>query len=570
MKRYKIPYGFSNYKELRTGNYIYVDKTNYIEELESLNSKYLIFLRPRRFGKSLFVSMLYYYYDKNSAAEFSELFRDTYIGKHKTELASQYYVLRFEFSGLDGSSREYLQNAFYAKVHAALRNFVRYYGVDIQLMENDSADSAMMLNYFLSDFNGEGKKLYILIDEYDHFATNIIENPDFFRSVTGRDGFVRRFYEVLKAHTGIGCIDRMFITGVTSMTLDSLTSGFNIGKNISMNPRLNAMTGFKETETRSILEEVGLMNPDAVMARLVAYYNGYVFCHNPRHVTRILNSSLVMYFLDEYTSSNQGQENMPWKMADNNIRSDYGKLTSMFGLYHDEKGRTELLRNIIEGKPIESDIITDLSLFSDAFGKDEFLSMLFYMGLLTIKDTGSVYDVILETPNAVIRDVYYKYYSDYLKVQKMAKRDAIRQIAYEDDFAGLNRLIEQILHIHSNEDFKAFDEHRLKTVVLSCLSDQNVYLVKSEYESGGLRPDIALLDIRGEKKRVCFNYLIELKYLKKSGMSKQDIEKTKQDASKQMHRYLQLDEFAQDSRMKGIIYIVVKDEIRHFEKVELA
>ena len=116
------------------------------------------------------------------------------------------------------------------------------------------------------------------------------------------------------------------------MTLDSLTSGFNIGKNISMNPRLNAMTGFTETETRSILEEVGLMNPDAVMARLVAYYNGYVFCHNPRHVTRILNSSLVMYFLDEYTSSNQGQENMPWKMADNNIRSDYGKLTSMFGL----------------------------------------------------------------------------------------------------------------------------------------------------------------------------------------------------------------------------------------------
>lgn len=270
MNPYKIPYGFSNYKEIRTGNYIYVDKTEYIEALEGMNSRYLIFLRPRRFGKSLFVSMLHYYYDRNSAAEFQQLFGGTYIGEHRTALANQYYVLRFEFSGLDGSSEEHLQKAFYAKVHAAIRNFIKYYGEDLQIMENDTADSAMLLNDFLSDFYSEGKKLYILIDEYDHFSTNIVENPEFFHSVTGRDGFVRRFYEVLKAHTGTGCVDRMFITGVTSMTLDSLTSGFNIAKNISMNPRVNAMAGFTEAETRKVLGELGIVDSDAVLNRLTA------------------------------------------------------------------------------------------------------------------------------------------------------------------------------------------------------------------------------------------------------------------------------------------------------------
>lgn len=563
MNPYKIPYGFSNYKEIRTGNYIYVDKTEYIEALEGMNSRYLIFLRPRRFGKSLFVSMLHYYYDRNSAAEFQQLFGGTYIGEHRTALANQYYVLRFEFSGLDGSSEEHLQKAFYAKVHAAIRNFIKYYGEDLRIMENDTADSAMLLNDFLSDFYSEGKKLYILIDEYDHFSTSIVENPEFFHSVTGRDGFVRRFYEVLKAHTGTGCVDRMFITGVTSMTLDSLTSGFNIAKNISMNPRVNAMAGFTEAETRKVLGELEIADPDVVLNRLTAYYNGYVFCHDPKRAERILNSNLVMYFLDEYTALGEVRQ-----MADVNIKSDYGKLTSMFGLYRDADSRTEILRNIIEGKPAESDIVTDFTMFSDTFGRDEFLSMLFYMGLLTIKETGAVYDVVLETPNAVIRDVYYKYYADYLKLEKTEKRDAIRLIAYQDDFTELNRLIERILHIHSNEDFKAFDEHRLKTVVLSCLSEQNVYLVKSEYESGGLRPDIALLDIRGEKNQVRFNYLIELKYLKKSAASEQAVENAREEARRQMRKYLRQEEFAGDRRVKGVIYVVAKEKILWFEKME--
>lgn len=570
MNRYKIPYGFSNYKEIRTGNYIYVDKTKYIEELEKINSKYLVFLRPRRFGKSLFVSMLHYYYDRNSAAEFQQLFDDTYIGKHKTALANQYYVLRFEFSGLDGLDEEHLRNAFYAKVHAAIRSFVKYYGEDIRIMKNDTSDSAMMLNYFLSDFGAAGKKLYILIDEYDHFVTNIVENPDFFHSVTGRGGFARRFYEVIKEHTGTGCVDRIFITGVTSMALDSLTSGFNISKNISMDPRVNAMMGFTRSETRSVLKELGISALDDVLDRMAEYYNGYVFCYEAERAERMLNSNLVMYFLDEYTSSGTAATGtMPRQMADANIKSDYGKLTGIFDLYQDAESRTELIRNIIEGKPIEADIVTDFSFFSDTFGRDEFLSMLFYMGLLTIKEAGSVYDVVLETPNAVIRDVYYKYYADYLKVGKTEKRDAVRQIAYEDDFSELNHLIERILRLHSNEDFKAFDEHRLKTAILSCLSDQNVYLIKSEYESGGLRPDIALLDSRGEKRQALFQYLIELKYLKKSEATEKAIESMEQEARRQMQGYLQLEEFAKDRRIKGIIYVVVKDKIRCFEKISL-
>ena len=564
MKDYRIPYGDGDYKNIRTSNSIYVDKTKYIEVLEGLNTKYPVFLRPRRFGKTLFTSMLFYYYDRNSTDEFDTLFGDTYIGANKTELANQYYVLRLDFSGLDSEDEGRLRRAFYRKVKGSLENFLSRYAFDFELEGNSDYDSAALLDEFFhkTSLITEGM-VYILIDEYDQFANNILGNKDFFQSITDKDGFVRRFYEIIKAHAGPG-FERMFITGVTSITLDSLTSGFNIAKNVSMRRKLNEMMGFTEDETRGLLDLLDIPDKTNIMNLLIAYYNGYVFYRDPDSVERVLNSNLVMYFLDEYRE----EEGIPSQLADQNIKSDYNKLTSMFSLYEDKEEQEQILQGIIAGEDMKSDIITNFSSL-DTFGKQHFLSMLFYLGLLTIKGRSHDYDAKLQTPNAVMRDVYYEYYASYLALSESKIRDAVGEIALKDRFDDFNQLLTQVLQLHSNEDFKEFNEKRLKSVFLSCLGNQKRYLVKSEYESNGKKPDIALLDIRGGKTQVKYNYLIELKYIQKKNASIAEIESQRKEAYVQMQNYLKLPEFEQDKRIKGMIYVVVKDEIKYFEEVQI-
>lgn len=562
MKRYRIPYGESNFKGIRTSNSIYVDKSRFIKELENLDTKYPIFLRPRRFGKTLFTSLLFYYYDINSADDFETLFGGLDISNYKTELANRYYVLRFDFSGIEAENEEILRQSFYDKIKICLKDFLLRYQFNITISDNPNKSAASLLDNFLIDIAGYTKGMvYVLIDEYDHFANDIIGDREFFINVTGKDGFVRKFYEVFKTHTGTGGIDRIFITGVTSITLDSLTSGFNIAKNISMNREFNEMMGFTGDETRGLLNLLGYNDIENIMNLLIEYYDGYMFYYEPGKVKRLLNSNLVLYFLAEYRT-----DGIPRKMADANIKSDYNRLTSMFSLYEEAKGREKVLTDIVAGNRIESNIITNFSQI-ETFGRKEFLSMLLFLGLLTIKGEGENFDVELMTPNAVIRNVYYDYYARYLELDEAKTLDAVGAIASSDNFEDFNRLIIKALKLHSNEDFKEFNEKRLKSIFLSCLGSQRRYLIKSEYESSGKRPDIALLDIRGGQTKVKYNYLIEIKYLHKSEATKALIEKKRNEAREQMNEYLKLNEFAMDKKMKGVIYVVVKDEIVCFEEV---
>jgi len=332
MARRKIPYGISDYHVIQDENYLYVDKTRFIEELEYLNTKYPVFLRPRRSGKTLLVSTLQYYYDKNSADDFDTLFRDTYIGTHKTALANNYYVMRFDFSKLDAESEEMLKKLFYKSVHVRLDDFCVYYGLDISITESSDYNSADLLDGFLMKVNQIiGRKLYIMIDEYDHFANAILSNRQIFTKITSKEGFVRSFYEVFKSHTSGSCIDRLFITGVTSLTLDSLTSGFNIAKNVSMFTELNEMTGFTNDEAKALLKEVDVTNIEETMEILTENYNGY--CFQKSIENKVFNSSMVLYFLDEY----QRAKAIPVQLTDPNMTSDYQKLTAMFDLFEEEE-----------------------------------------------------------------------------------------------------------------------------------------------------------------------------------------------------------------------------------------
>ena len=573
MARRKIPYGISNYEVIKEENYLYVDKTRFIEELEHINTKYPIFLRPRRFGKSLLVSTLQYYYDKNRSDRFEALFGDTYIGTHKTALANSYYVMRFDFSKLDAKSEESLEKSFYRSVKVSLEGFQVYYGLDISIAKNSDYNSADLLDGFLRKINPLiGRKLYIMIDEYDHFANAILNNRQMFTKITSKEGFVRSFYEVFKFHTNDGCIDRIFITGVTSLTLDSLTSGFNIAKNVSMFSELNDMTGFTSEETKSLLREAGITNKESplhlrsaesigeTMEILTENYNGYRF--HKRAKNKVFNSNMVLYFMDEY----QREETIPEQLTDPNMRSDYHKLTAMFDLFQEEGTKQEILEKIMNNESLETDIITNFN-FAAPFREEDFLSLLFYLGLLTIKEKGLAFDVSLQTPNAVIRDIYYQYYGNYLNLTTREKRTAIASIAFDNDFTELNRLVSDILEMHSNDDYRGFDEARLKSVFLSCFSDQNMFLVKSEYTSEGRKIDIALFDQYGRSDDIKYNYLIELKYIRKAQAGSEAIESAKILAVRQMQEYLNLKEFKDNPKIKGLIYVVAKDKIVCFEGV---
>ncbi len=322
----KIIYGNSNFRKVKiNNNYLYIDKTDYIEKLEKLNNDFVIFLRPRRFGKSLFLSTLQYYYDENSADEFEAMFHDTYIGANSTPLKNSFRILFFEFSGIDiDGDRERLFEQFSFKIRMSLGRYFLEYGYPKEykdeLKQIDNPTSLM--EYFFKKTQND--HIYLLIDEYDQFANAILAyNMNDFLEIVGKGGFVRSFYEVLKGATQSGVVQKMFITGVTPITLDSLSSGFNIVKHITYNENFNAMAGFTGEEVNSSLEQsifriCESIDKEQLLKKLKTWYNGYLF--NVLADERIYNATLVNYFISEYDTK---RCQMPIKMLDSNVASDY-------------------------------------------------------------------------------------------------------------------------------------------------------------------------------------------------------------------------------------------------------
>ena len=288
MKR--IPYGQSNFEKVATQNFYYVDKTRSIETLENLSVQFLVFLRPRRFGKSLFVSMLQHYYDCNRKDDFERLFGNTYIGSHPTPLRNHYPVLFFTFSGIRtyGTIEDTIES-FNLSVNGKIRTFLylnkAYLEMTDSEVENILAiqDGGNQLRELIEILNLKEKAFYLMIDEYDNFGNNILAEygKEKYLEVTHGVGFLRNFFAVIKDGTRDGKIDRLFVTGVSPLVLADVTSGFNIGTNISLFPALSSMVGFTQQEMEAIVDyyiiEGGLKAEDrhACIEIMKEWYNGY-------------------------------------------------------------------------------------------------------------------------------------------------------------------------------------------------------------------------------------------------------------------------------------------------------
>jgi hypothetical protein len=407
----KVPYGLSNFESIIKGNYLYVDKTQFIEKIETSGTHYISFFRPRRFGKSLSVSMLEYYYDFAFSKKFNELFENLYIGKNQTSLKNNYLVLRFDFSGIETNDAISTRIGFIANIIAGINNFNFKYNI----LSNKEIDSLKKITYpgnLLKEFFGYAqkrldKKFYILVDEYDHFANELLAyDMEKFKELLMERGFVRKFYEVIKSAT-MNIVDRVFITGVTPITLDSLTSGFNIDSDLTYDLWFHDMMGFTEEEVKfSINESSADCNPPVLelLKSLKEYYNGYKFNEDAGHF--VFNPEMVLYFLNHFTRYN----NFPRNILDTNIASDYSKLKNIFKI-GDPNKNFEILKEIAKEKKIKGKLIQSYDLVTKRFTEDDFISLLYYMGMLTIdRLIGAMIEFVI--PNYVIKKLYYEYFLD--------------------------------------------------------------------------------------------------------------------------------------------------------------
>jgi hypothetical protein len=559
----KIIYGESNFRKIKIKDeYFYIDKTEHIEKLENLNESFLIFLRPRRFGKSLFLSTLQYYYDENSAHEFDEMFHDTYIGKHPTPLKNSFRILFFEFSGINiDESIESIKEQFTFKIQMSLGRYFIDYGYPVEY-ENDlkkiDTPSSLMEYFFKKTKND---KIYLLIDEYDQFANAILAfKMNDFLNIIGKGGFVRSFYEVLKGATQTGTVEKMFITGVTPITLDSLSSGFNIVSNISNEESFNSLAGFTQKEVEfsleaSIFRRCNKIDRDTLLAKVKEWYNGYLF--NLKANQRIYNATLVNYFLSKYDYK---RCTMPTKMLDSNVASDYKTIMKLFNIGDSEKNY-KILEELIQENSITG-VIKDRYDLNQEFSRDDFVTLIYSMGFITIKDeiTSGLY--IFEIPNYVIQMLYFNYFA--IEVQhrnsfklKESFSHVLTKLLLGDNQPFKNQLNEVIKTL-SNRDHYGFREKHFHVITLSLLSFAEFYFIDSQPELNSKYPDIMLI---GRDEKVPNNYLFELKWLKQ----KDDYQKVKKEGIEQVEGYLNLDKVKNIPKLRSFLLIGSKDGVEFLE-----
>ena len=552
----KMPYGISNYEELITENYYYVDKTQYIEKLENLSEKRIMFLRPRKFGKTLFTSVIENYYDKNKADKFEKLYGNTYIGKNPTKLKNSYCILRFNFSGINTENEESTMKGFKEKVSISIDGFTKKYGIDFFVNQEQTTEGITRSLIEAFKFQKPEEKIYVIIDEYDHFANELLGfYPEHFRNLVSKNGRVRKWYEVLKEGTET-VVDRIFITGVAPITLDSLTSGFNIGKDISQDVRFNDMMGFTKKELVEIFnnQEISIEEQEEILPIMKENYDGYKF--NIKAENQIYNSNMCLYFLSEYIWSRK----VPDKLIDMNIASDYSKIGKMLDLCKGEN-RLEILQKTVQGEPIVSNIVEKFNPAIE-FNETDMISMLYYLGYLTI--SGELVGIPnLTIPNKVMKEIYADYFMQLMnqeaefRIDNSMNQEILVQLAKEGRIDKVVEVLRIYLNNLSNRDLIKFDEKYIKLIFYCIAMSINSYSTKSEMEVNRNYPDILL--VPRDRTKGYKAIMVEFKYIKKGETAK--LEDKQKEAREQIERYSQFEDIKDIEGLRKYTIVVAGNEI---------
>ena len=551
----KLPYGISDYERLIENDYYYVDKTMYIKKLEDLPEPYIMFLRPRKFGKTLFTSTLENYYDILKANKFDKLFANTYIGKNPTKLKNSYCILKFNFSGIDTSNEEATIKGFKSRTAFSIKEFVEKYNLDFFVNFEDDAEN--ILDNLIKSFKIQKaeNKIYVIIDEYDHFANELLGfRTNEFKKLVSKNGKVRKWYEILKEGTE-SVVDRIFITGVAPITLDSLTSGFNISSDKTQDRDFNNMMGFTQTDLIEMMNSLGISDEeqDTLLPIMKENYDGYQF--STKAQDKIYNSNMCLYFLKEYINYKE----IPERLIDVNIASDYNKLGNMLDLCKGEE-REKIIEKTVSGQGIVSDITAKFNPAIE-FTEKDLVSMLYYLGYLTIQDNIAGYPK-LNIPNMVMKEIYSDYFlrvlnQNFSMSANINYSELALEIALDGKIDRIVDLMQTYLQHLSNRDYMNFDEKYVKLIFYCIAMNLDIFRVKSEMEVQRKYPDILLIPkdtAKGYK-----SVMIEFKYLKKGEENK--LAEKQEEARKQIEEYSTFEEIKDIPNLSKYTVVAVNDKI---------
>lgn len=526
----RIPYGVSDFVDIIKRNQYYIDKTMYIPKLEE-EADSLFFIRPRRFGKSLLLSMMCAYYDINQSNRFEELFGKLWIGSHPTPYRGKFQVLFLDFSKIGGDIKDLKEN-FNNYCNIRLDNFIERYkrAYRPEIVEKIKSASTVVdkLNMIDTEAKDANMQLYLIIDEYDNF-TNVVLNEHgekVYWALTHAKGFYREIFKMFK-----GMFTRIFMTGVSPVTLDDLTSGFNIGWHISTKPAFNQMLGFSTEDVCEMFEyfkSAGKVRPDcdveSVIAEMKPWYDNYCFSEDAlRTQSRVFNCDMVLYYLRNYMETGES----PRQMIDPNTKTDYNKMKKLLQLDKLDGNRKGVIYEIAEQGEIISNLETTFPAETLTNPK-MFVSLLFYYGMLTIKGThGS--RLMLGIPNNNVRKQYYEYlleqYEEKASLDTNQLEDYFYDMAYDGKWHdALQFLADSYAKVSSVRDgIEA--ERNIQGFFMAYLNLNAYYLTAPELELNHGYCDFFLLpDLTHYASKHC--YILELKLIpkKEKGMSQETYE----------------------------------------------
>jgi len=526
----RIPYGVSDFVDIIKRNQYYVDKTMYIPKLEE-EADSLFFIRPRRFGKSLLLSMMCAYYDINLSDRFEELFGKLWIGSHPTPYRGKFQVLFLDFSKIGGDIKDLKEN-FNNYCNIRLDNFIerykRAYRPEIVEKIKSAPTAVDKLNMIDTEAKDANMQLYLIIDEYDNFTNAVLNEhgEKVYWALTHAKGFYREIFKVFK-----GMFTRIFMTGVSPVTLDDLTSGFNIGWHISTKPAFNQMLGFSTEDVREMFEyfkSAGKVRPDcdveSVIAEMKPWYDNYCFSEDAlRTQSRVFNCDMVLYYLRNYMETGES----PRQMIDPNTKTDYNKMKKLLQLDKLDGNRKGVIYEIAEQGEIISNLETTFPAETLTNPK-MFVSLLFYYGMLTIKGTrGS--RLILGIPNNNVRKQYYEYlleqYEEKASLDTNQLEDYFYDMAYDGKWHdALQFLADSYAKVSSVRDgIEA--ERNIQGFFMAYLNLNAYYMTAPELELNHGYCDFFLLpDLTHYTSKHC--YILELKLIpkKEKGMSQETYE----------------------------------------------
>ncbi len=535
-----LPYGISDFKQIQREGKFIVDKTMYISRME-MTDNFIFLIRPRRFGKSVFLSMLRAYYDINERDNFQNLFQGLWIAEHPTPEQGQFQVMYFDYSRIGGNTAVLERNFDeYCNIEldAFAQQYARFYAPDFVESVKKITTARMKLNYINTQAKILGHKLYLIIDEYDNFTNTVLneEGEAIYHALTHANGFYRDIFKLFK-----GMFARILMMGVSPVTMDDVTSGFNIASNISLRPEFNMMLGFSEEDVRGMIryyQSVGMLDgkdEEALIEEMKPWYNNYCFARDAVDTDpKMFNCDMVLYYLNRVMQTGKS----PTPMIDPNTRTDYAKMRKLIQIDALDNYR----RNIIHEVTEKGFIVAELKESFDAsrlIDRENFISLLFYYGMLTIGGIDGA-DLRLIIPNNNVRLQYYDWllreYDRIAEIDTFRMKEVFKRAALDGEWRPMMEHLGKTYEDSSSVRQLMEGERNLQGFMTAMLSLNPYYLAAPEMEMNHGYCDFFLMPDLNRYPMVRHSYILELKYLK-TDATEAEAERQWAEATEQIRGY---------------------------------